>query len=67
MKTNKDLQALAYDNISSLKNRTFFNADFLTNAISQHKSGHASYYGELVWVLMMLELWLQSHSTHSPT
>ncbi len=63
MKTNKDLQALAYDNISSLKERSFFNADFLDDAINQHKSGHASYYGELIWVLMMLELWLQANGT----
>jgi len=62
MKTNKDLQALAYDNISSLKERGFFNAHFLDDAISQHKSGHASYYGELIWVLMMLELWLTNSS-----
>ncbi len=60
MKTNKDLQALAYDNISALKQRKFFNPDFLNDAIAQHKSGHASYYGELIWVLMMLELWLQA-------
>ncbi|PCI70456.1 MAG: asparagine synthase [Piscirickettsiaceae bacterium] len=62
MKTNKDLQALAYDNISALKNRGFFNPEFLDDAINQHKSGHASYYGELVWILMMLELWLQANS-----
>jgi len=61
MKTNKDLQALAYDNINALKNRHFFNDFFLDDAIDQHRSGHASYYGELIWVLMMLELWLQSY------
>ncbi len=59
MKTNKDLQALAYDNISGLKKRNFFNPNFLDLAIDQHRSGHASYYGELIWVLMMLELWLK--------
>ena len=29
-------------------------ADLLTD--------HATYYGELVWVLMMLEQWLQAHA-----
>ena len=59
MKTNKSLQSLAYDNISALKKRKFFNPKFLDAAINQHKNGHASYYGELIWVLMMLELWFQ--------
>jgi asparagine synthase (glutamine-hydrolysing) len=61
MSSNKQLQDLAYDNITCLKERHFFDPFFLDNAIEQHRTGHASYYGELIWVLMMLELWLNSH------
>ena len=62
MRTEPALQALAYDSLSNLKRRGFFQDAFIDQAIAQHRNGHASYYGELVWVLMMLELWLASHS-----
>lgn len=61
MRTEPKLQALAYDSLTSLKRRGFFKPEFLDEAVSQHRNGHAAYYGELIWVLMMLELWLASH------
>jgi len=57
------LQELAYDSVASLKLRQYFSPAFLDHAIKMHQSGHASYYGELIWILMMLELWLDSHCT----
>jgi asparagine synthase (glutamine-hydrolysing) len=59
--TNPDLQALAYDNVTRLGSRGILNRDFITQAIKLHKDGHAGYYGELIWILMMLELWMKSH------
>lgn len=53
------LKELAYDSINSLKKRPYFQASFLDNVIKMHQSIHAVYYGELIWVLMMLELWFQ--------
>ncbi|MBI2381170.1 MAG: asparagine synthase [Gammaproteobacteria bacterium] len=61
MRSEPQLQALAYDSLSALKTRGIFRSEFLDEAIAQHRNGHASYYGELVWILMMLELWLASH------
>lgn len=58
--SNKRLQTLAYDNLESLKKRGYFKANFIDQAINLHRSGHAAYYGELVWILMILELWLAS-------
>lgn len=58
MKDHKPLQDLAYDNILRLKARGIFQPAFLEQAIAQHREGHASYYGELIWVLTALELWL---------
>lgn len=57
LKDHAPLQALAYDSVNALKRRPYFRADFLDQAIAMHRSGHASYYGELIWILMMLELW----------
>ena len=33
---------------------------FLEETLRLHREGHAAYYGELVWVLMALELWLDA-------
>jgi len=58
-KEDKRLQELAYDAVSSLKTRNIFNDEFIDMTIQKHQSVHASYYGELVWILMMLELWFR--------
>ncbi len=59
MKNYTPLQELAYDCISALKMRGIFKHSFLDQAISLHRDGHAPYYGELIWILMSLELWLK--------
>ncbi|WP_083928306.1 asparagine synthetase B family protein [Marinobacterium rhizophilum] len=57
-KDHPQLQKLAYEAIDSLRRYDLFQKKFIDEAINRHKSGHASYYGELVWVLMVLALWL---------
>ena len=58
LKQHQPLKELAYDAIHSLKKRDYFQPKFLDHAIEMHQSIHAAYYGELIWVLMMLECWL---------
>lgn len=62
METHKPLQDLAYQSLLELKKRHYFRADFLDHAIELHRNQHAAYYGELIWILMVLELWLVSHA-----
>ena len=38
------------------------NTDFLRRLIDEQLPAHPSYYGEMVWILTMLELWLQGHA-----
>jgi asparagine synthase (glutamine-hydrolysing) len=57
LKDHQPLKELAYDAIHNLKKREYFKPEFLDHAIEMHQSIHASYYGELIWILMMLELW----------
>jgi asparagine synthase (glutamine-hydrolysing) len=61
MSTHRPLQEIAYDNILKLKSRGIFNSAFLENAIAMHRTGHAAYFGELIWILCVLELWMSSH------
>lgn len=57
LKDHQPLKELAYDAINGLKKRDYFKPEFLDHAIEMHQSIHAAYYGELIWILMMLELW----------
>ncbi|TCV79252.1 asparagine synthase (glutamine-hydrolysing) [Methylomonas methanica] len=57
LKDHQPLKELAYGAIHDLKRREFFKPEFLDHAIEIHQSVHAAYYGDLVWMLMMLELW----------
>lgn len=61
MSTDPQLQALAYDSLQQLRNRKVLNAAYLDRLIELHRTGHASYYGVMIWVLMMLEQWLQAN------
>ncbi|MDO8845965.1 asparagine synthetase B [Methylicorpusculum sp.] len=60
LKDHQPLKELAYDSINSLKKRDYLRSDFLDHAINMHQSVHAAYYGELIWILMMLEQWFQA-------
>lgn len=66
MQTHQPLQQLAYDNLLSLQQRPFFKPEFIDKLIDLHRHGHAAYYGELIWILMVLELWLQQHPDLAP-
>lgn len=57
LKDHQPLKELAYDAIHDLKKRSYFKPQFLDHAVDMHQSIHAAYYGELIWILMMLELW----------
>ena len=56
-----NLNALAFTSLESLKQRGIVRPAFIDQLRADLVREHATYYGELVWVLMMLEQWLQSH------
>jgi asparagine synthase (glutamine-hydrolysing) len=60
-KEHPPLQKLAYEAIDSLERFDLFRKGFIDEAICRHRKEHAAYYGELVWVLMVLALWLDRH------
>ena len=56
-----NLKAFAFASLESLKQRGIVRIAFIDQLRSDLLADHATYYGELVWVLMMLEQWLQTH------
>ena len=65
MKSYGPLRELAYDSISSFRSRRIVAGSYLDRLLDQHRSDHAHYYGEFIWVLMMLELWFQNVARRS--
>jgi asparagine synthase (glutamine-hydrolysing) len=56
------LRRFATDSLESLAGRRIVRRDFITALIRQHMPEHPGYYGEMVWILMMLEQWLRQHA-----
>lgn len=64
MQTYTPLRELAYDNLLKLKERGYIRPEFIDKTIKMHQSDHAAYYGELVWILTVFELWMERHSSN---
>jgi asparagine synthase (glutamine-hydrolysing) len=56
------LYRLASDSLRSLGERGIVRRDFITTLLNQQLQQHPGYYGEMVWLLMVLEQWLRSHA-----
>jgi asparagine synthase (glutamine-hydrolysing) len=54
------LKSLSVDALSSLAARNVVRPQFIERLLKEHLPAHPGFYGELVWVLTMLELWLRS-------
>ncbi len=61
LKESSNLQDLIYSNLSDLKQQHIIQPDFIDELIKTHKTGHASYYGTMIWVLAMLQQWFEEH------
>ena len=56
--THAGLKALATDSLNSLAKRGVVRPDFIQTLLTQRLPEHPGYYGEMIWILMMLEQWL---------
>ena len=56
------LKALACDSLASLSGRGIVRPVFIRQLLEQRLTEHPGYYGEMVWILMMLEQWMQAHA-----
>ena len=62
LRNSSELQELVYGSLEQLKSRGIIRSAFIDSMVDTHKNDHAGYYGELLWVLTILEQWLQEHS-----
>jgi len=52
------LKAMATESLESLARRGVVRADFVHSLLTHRLPEHPGYYGEMVWILLMLEQWL---------
>lgn len=64
MQTHPGLHRLANDSLSRLRGRGLVRPTFIDQLTGDHVKQHAAYYGTMVWVLMMLEQWLESREIY---
>jgi asparagine synthase (glutamine-hydrolysing) len=59
------LKALALSSLDSLASRGIVRPAFIRTLVEQRLPEHPGYYGEMVWILMMLEQWLQAKAPNA--
>jgi len=55
------LRRLATDSLGSLATRGIVRPEFIKELLDVRLASHPGYYGEMIWILMMLEQWIQAH------
>ena len=58
--TTPALHTLARDSLTGLVERGGVREDFVQVLFDQHLPEHPGYFGEMIWILMMLEQWLRA-------
>lgn len=60
LKSDPKMRGLCRDTLNSraFLERGYFRRDFVENLFRQHEADETSYYGDTLWVLLILELWL---------
>lgn len=61
LRASAPLQQIVDDSLHGLQRRGWLKAAFIERVVTDHRTGHAGFYGTMLWVLTMLELWLKAH------
>ena len=56
------LHQIAFDSLVAFKRRGYVQPGYVDRLLDLHGSGHASYFGVMIWIIMMLEQWLGAHN-----
>ena len=59
------LKAFAVESLHSLAARGYVRPEFSRKLVTELLPSHPGYYGEMVWILMMLEQWLRRHAPNA--
>ncbi len=62
MTRDAGLKALAADSLGALVDRRLAQPEFVRRLLNEHLPAHPGFYGEMVWIMVMLEQWLRAHA-----
>ena len=63
LRDDKRLHELAQDMLRKVRSRGWIRGQFIDELMDVHLRDHPSYYGEFVWVLMVLGIWLDQQDS----
>ncbi len=55
------LRELVDDTLNKLEDRGYLRAAYIHNIRQQHAEEHSTYFGKMIWVMLMLEQWLEAY------
>jgi asparagine synthase (glutamine-hydrolysing) len=58
LKEHGELADLAHESLAAFERRGILRPSYLKGLLTQHEAAHATYFGVMIWVIMMLEQWL---------
>ncbi len=65
LRDHPPLRDHAMTRLHQLQERNILRPEYIDKLLTQYREVHAHYYGVMVWVLMMLEEWMQAHRNPS--
>jgi asparagine synthase (glutamine-hydrolysing) len=57
------LTELVDDTLKNLQDRGYLRTTYIDNIRKQHFKENSTYFGKMIWVMLMLEQWLEMHQT----
>lgn len=61
LKTSSSLQEVIYPLVDKVRERNIFESTFVDEMLRKHQSEHAGFFGNMIWILAVLENWLARH------
>ena len=61
MKDYAPLREMAYASVDAMKSRGILQNAYMDDLLDKHQNVHPHYYGEFIWVIMILEKWLAAN------
>jgi len=61
--THAPLGELVDETLKRFEDRGYLRPDYIQSIRQQHTQVHSTYFGKMIWVMLMLEQWLQTHKT----
>lgn len=52
------LADMAQDSLEAFQRRGYMKRSYIDRLLAEHRSTHATYFGKMIWAIMMLEQWL---------